>query len=757
MSVRARLACLVLACVLPVWLAAGLMLHHAYLSKRTTVEQGMGDMARAMSRSVDLELGRIQAGLETLATSPSLQIGDMPSFHRQTQDVQRLYPEADIVLADAAGQQVVNSFVTYGTLLPKRGVLESVRKVFAEGHPVISGLFLGAVTGRPLAGIDVPVRKGETVVYDLAMTVPAERIGRIVHPSELPPQYAAAIVDAKGLLVARSSRPEDFVGKKVGPDLLDALTHSPEGVLERVNMEGVEVLEAYSTSAATGWTVVVGLPKATLIAELRSWLSWMITGAGLVSILGLGLAMLVARTISRPIQALIHPAHALGRGELVKVEPLPLEEADEVAQALGRASEVLRRHEAERDAAVQQLAEHAQMLQRQYESLRALNDIAALPEEDRNRQIVDALAVGVGHLGLAVGVLARVENHRYTVLQHFSTPGAGIQDGEVFDLGATYCSLVVERGDVVAIPHMSQSRYNKHPCFATFGYEAYIGAPVNVRGQHYGTLSFAWKKPFKRRFDEGDREFMRLLARWVGVTLERQMTHEELNRSNAELEQFAYVASHDLREPLRQVSSYVTLLERRYTDKLDDDANQCIAFARDGAKRMDRLIHDLLEYARIGRRNHPMAPVDLAEVLADVVATLSVALADVGGKVEVAEGLPTVFGERSELLRLFQNLIGNALKYRAPDRAPEVTVGVTRQGEQWVIAVKDNGIGIAPENRERIFGLFQRLHGRQEYEGTGIGLAICKKIVEQHGGDIRIDGATGEGSTFSVVLPVIAE
>lgn len=228
----------------------------------------------------------------------------------------------------------------------------------------------------------------------------------------------------------------------------------------------------------------------------------------------------------------------------------------------------------------------------------------------------------------------------------------------------------------------------------------------------------------------------------------------DLARSNGELEQFAYVASHDLRQPLRQVASYVTLLEREYSDKLDDDGRTFIAFARSGAERMDRLIVDLLEYSRIGRKSNPMTPLALADVLAEAAGNLSVELQERRGSIDIAPTDLVLQGERSELMRLFQNLISNALKYCPNDRPPHVRVGIEAKDGQALITVEDNGIGIKEEFFERIFGIFQRLHGRQEYEGTGIGLAVCKKIVDHHKGRIWLDSVVDQGTRFHVALPL---
>jgi PAS domain S-box-containing protein len=230
----------------------------------------------------------------------------------------------------------------------------------------------------------------------------------------------------------------------------------------------------------------------------------------------------------------------------------------------------------------------------------------------------------------------------------------------------------------------------------------------------------------------------------------------ELTRSNADLEQFAYAASHDLREPLRQIISYLQLLKRRYGGTLGEDADTFINYAVDGARRLDGLILDLLDYSRIGRVNAKQETLSFKEPLDEALANLDLTIRERGAEIILPETLPFIFGSRSELIRLMQNLIGNALKYCAPDRKPVIKLSIKRDGSDWRFAVTDNGIGIAPEFHERIFRIFQRLHLRGEYEGTGIGLAMCKKIVEGHGGGIWVESNPGEGSCFCFSLPAIS-
>jgi signal transduction histidine kinase len=226
---------------------------------------------------------------------------------------------------------------------------------------------------------------------------------------------------------------------------------------------------------------------------------------------------------------------------------------------------------------------------------------------------------------------------------------------------------------------------------------------------------------------------------------------QELTRSNAELEQLAYVASHDLQEPLRMVSSYMQLLEQQYMDRLDADAHEFIGFAVDGAKRMQTLIDDLLTYSRVGTRAKPLQPTDCTAVVAMALRSLRMATDESGAQVQCGP-LPVVMGDAEQLSQLFQNLIANAIKFRG-NQCPQIQLHAEPDGVFWHLSVQDNGIGIAPEYFERIFVMFQRLHSRSTHPGTGIGLAICKKIVERHGGSIWVESTPGTGSTFRFTLP----
>jgi light-regulated signal transduction histidine kinase (bacteriophytochrome) len=226
---------------------------------------------------------------------------------------------------------------------------------------------------------------------------------------------------------------------------------------------------------------------------------------------------------------------------------------------------------------------------------------------------------------------------------------------------------------------------------------------------------------------------------------------EKITTLNKELESFAYSASHDLKEPLRVVAGFVGLLEKRYKDSLDEKAHEYIKYTIDGTKRMQELISDLLEYSKVGTKSREFQPTDCSLILSKAVLDLKAAIEE-SCAVVTYDNLPTIVADASQLTSLFQNLVGNAIKYRSKEE-PRIHVAAEKKANEWVFSVRDNGIGIDPKFKDRIFAVFQRLHTSGEYSGTGIGLAICKRIAERHGGKIWVESEPGKGSTFYFTIP----
>ena len=257
----------------------------------------------------------------------------------------------------------------------------------------------------------------------------------------------------------------------------------------------------------------------------------------------------------------------------------------------------------------------------------------------------------------------------------------------------------------------------------------------NEKGQVIGTMGISRDITERKRAEE-----------------ERKKLMLELKRSNQELEQFAYVASHDLQEPLRMIVSYLQLLSQRYQGKIDADADEFIGYAVDGGRRLQRMISDLLIYSRVGTRGKEFAPINCEDVLKEVLNSLQIAIEESAATI-THDPLPTVMADVTQLAQLLQNLIANAIKYRGKN-SPLIHLGVQSQNNEWLFSVKDNGIGLDPKYSERIFGIFQRLHTREEYAGTGIGLAVCQRIVQRHGGRIWVKSELGKGTTFYFTIPI---
>ncbi len=685
--------------MVPAFVMTALVLTYSYRQQQAELlKESIADV-RTFSRVVDRELGTAQVSLNVLAASSSLQARDYAAFQRQSQEVLRRGFINNVALIDATGQQLVNTAIPYGRPLPKTGVMEQVQRVLQTGRPVVSGLVIGAALKRPLISVLVPVNSGGTVTQVLSGVILPDHFAKLLASHGLPEDRIAVVFDQTDTVVTRSHELERFLGKPIVPGLSERLKEVNEGAFELVTLEGVSVLSSFHRSPVTGWGVAIGIPLKSLTQDLRRAMFLLLGLMVLLISLGVLGSWWMGGRISDAVGKLVEPALDLSRGKSVTIPELDIREANEVGRALMLTSAVLE-----------------------------TTSTALRSSETRMRSILQS----------AMDAIITVDDRQVIVL--FNAAAAGMFGcPSEHAVGQPVTRFIPDRF------HERHAAYIERHRQETASADAF-----GVAGVAVGLRSNGDEFPVEVSYSsvtEADVVFHTLIIRDVTARVRAQ---EALERSNTDLQQFAYVASHDLKTPLRSIAGFVQLLERNYASKLDQKAIDLVRRTAAAATRLEQLTDDLLAYARVGSETKAFVPVNFEEVFIEVLQLMEAALVNAHAVV-TADPLPTVQGDRTQLVRLLLNLIGNGIKYCTV--APRVHVQAQRVTGAWMVSVSDNGIGIDPKHHERVFEPFKRLHTQQEYTGTGIGLAICRRVVTTHGGQIWIKSEPGQGTAFCFTIP----
>lgn len=719
-SLRMALAWLFATLFLPLLLLGTALLVYLWNQQRDIAVEQLRHQAENLRIAVEREAALDQAVLNTLASSPNFDDRNWPALHDAARLAAKNRQGSWILVAGSGMDRIFNTRVPYGAPMPalresptQAGEVEwngrllplpppsLVEMPLKTGQPSFSGLIYGPVVRGPVVAITVPVVREGRPRYALSLAYTPDFFVRMLKAQTVADGLLRVIFDRDGVIIARSVGAETFVGRRVAPPFDRGLGNlPPNGGGEGVNLEGVPVFYAYSRSEVNGWVAAVATPRDAVLAPARRalwvWLAILLT-TGLVGAFGvvrlwrrLALPLLALATRARTPDAVPPPG-----------PPPTIEEIAVLQQSIDEAAHHDRvRRKAERD------------LER---------------AEQRLRLVVESSPTGI--------------------------------------------LMVDERGAIRLVNRCVEDDFG-YPRDELIGQSVEMLVPQALRSGHAGQVARYFSAPEARAMGAGRNLFGRrkdgselpieiglvpletgegpfVLASIVDIT-ERKRAEDELRRSNHDLEQFAYIASHDLQEPLRMVANYTELLAQRYRGRLDEKADKYIHFAVDGAKRMQGLITDLLVYSRVGSRAKPLLPVAARATVAYVLKMMQSAVGASGAHIDVG-ALPTVLADEGQLTQVFQNLIGNALKFRS-ERAPQITISARREDGMWRFSVADNGIGFEPQYGERIFLMFQRLHERGRFDGSGIGLAIVKRIVDRHGGHIWAESQPGEGSTFHFTL-----
>jgi PAS domain S-box-containing protein len=687
-----------------------------------------------------------------VANDPLIQTLDAQRIDLHLKQLIERYPfYQQISVFDAHG---VNHGFAHLTLSPEPRISIASRvyfqSVMATNTPAISQvtqLFRPAGIIAIIAAAPIRNGAGQPIgVVTVVMTT--DQLAKRYEETRLLPGQAIVLADRNAHLAFHSLRRdlsyEASAAFKDLPALRAALAGVPTTISQFSDPVAGDVrLGAFVPAPRYGWAVGVTMPPSVALAPVYAQLQEQLWGFAGMLLLSAILASALARYLVGPFQRLDAAVRALGRGDLAR--RVEIRTGDEI-ERLGASFNEMAAQLQERDTALRE-------------------------REARIRRLVESNIIGIFFWDLSGGIseandaLLQITGYSRQDVLAGNVQWSSMTPPEHRDADTLAMEEIKRAGKVTPYEkEFIRKDGSRVPVL--------IGATLFEASQATG-VAFVLDLTERKRAEEALRNAhdaleMRVLERTAELkksnerleleVLERQRAEavlkqrsQELARSNAELEQFAYVASHDLQEPLRMVTSYMHLLEKKYKDRLDPDANEFIGFAVDGAKRMQTLIEDLLTYSRLGTAAKPLQPIDSAAVVKAALGSVRVALDDSDAHL-TCDALPTVMGDATQLTQLFQNLIANAIKFRR-DQPPEIHICAEPGNEFWCFSVQDNGIGIAPEYFDRIFVMFQRLHGRRAYPGTGIGLAICKKIVERHGGRIWVESSCERGSIFKFTLP----
>jgi PAS domain S-box-containing protein len=638
-----------------------------------------------------------------------------------------------ILLLDAQTGRVLVS-----TLPIEEGQSRADKAYFINGKSAVTiqNPYYEPMYGHPIMTASAPVfaSDGKKLLAVFVGALNMETMNQIIQRrSGLRQSEDAFLINGDALLVTqpRFAPDKNLLQSGFHTVAIDRCLAHNDGTLEADDYRGVPAIIVYRWLPEYEMCLIVKIDQSEAYADSRTMSMTMALTGLLVMLAGSLVAWVVARSIARPVLQLARGVAQFGQGNLdFRIDNTSRDEIGRLGQAFNQMATDIAFKEA-------QLHEWATELEQRVEQ----RTVQLRQSEDRYRLLSETSPD-------MIFVIDRDDR-----VQYVNSQGAmlfGLTPRQV--IGRTSADLFVSDTTDEQAAGLRQVLQT--------------GEPFALQSQFIGVEGARWVDTHwvSMRDENGNINAVLGVAR--DITEMRKVTQSlaqkanELERSNSELERFAYVASHDLQEPLRMVTSYLQLLERRYKAKLDGDALEFIGYAVDGSNRMKALINDLLSYSRIGSRGKEFVLTDCESVLAHVLKNLQIVIQETGAQITHSP-LPSVMADISQIEQLFQNLIGNALKFHDATaqlpKTPLVQVDVRLQDGFWLFSVADNGIGIEPQYFERIFIIFQRLHTREEYAGTGIGLAVSKRIVERHGGRIWIESQPGQGTTFYFTIPAIGD
>ena len=704
-------------------------------------------------------LSGLRATLEALARRPLVRAMDAARCDPRLGDLVELYPRAaSLIVVDVGGAILCSSNPLPRDRVVRVRDMELLTEMRADPRFRVSKPVRNRFDGRWIVSAVQPVtdEKG-SLVGTVAMATDLLRWHPFPPPSALPAGAILTIATSDGTIIARSADEDKWISRKLWDErLMQRVLGLKEGVVHATGADGVEKVFGVSSVRGLPWVVLAGLPEESVFAPARARLAE--TGATLALVIGgvLVLAWAFVARLAKPIRAIAAAVRARSEGNEAAEIPVagPIEVA-EVARELNRLIETTERA----------LAESG----KQSERLRIVHEIdRAITSEVKPDAIAAAvlqpvrLLLGVARVNInLVGDAAGDVEWFASAGRHRTHVGSGLRFPAylIGDVNA------LKRGEPQKIDTRAQLPSKERDALIASGVHYYMAVPMITGGELIGAVSFGGELDW---FPEEQVTIAREVATQLAVAIGNARLYQRVQRLNAELEQrvrertsaleaankelesFSYSVSHDLRAPLRAVDGYALMLAEDYGDRLDDEGRRLLKVVRASAERMGQLIDDLLRFSQIGRRPLALATLDMRALAGEVVAEATqlnpLASIELGA-------LPEVTGDRALLRQVWANLVGNAIKYSARAASPRVEISGHSNERESIYTVRDNGAGFDMRYYEKLFNVFQRLHGEDEFPGTGVGLAIVQRVVARHGGRVWGEGAIGKGASFHFALP----
>lgn len=757
MGFRRSLALLVAGTLVPLLVFSVVAVHQYSRQRNAAAEHALLDAARVQVVALDKHFEATIAALRVLGTSEHLDAGDLRAFYRQCRRAIETREEwRTISLFDVSGRRLLITSESFGSSLPgpPQAMAEPFRRLVETAAPNVSDLFQSPVSHRHGVSVGVPIARGAGVRWVISAGMSADALGKLVASQRALPDSTVTLLDRRYRIVA-SSHGHQALGEFAPPRFVKIAAGTPEGISREPTPDGTSARTAFSRSAVFGWTASIAVPVSGGIVERPVQA---ILGVGVVLLLiGLAIAGWAGRRISRPIEALALAAKQIGRGETVQPVPSGITEVAALSAALVGASQDRARSEAD----LAQASERLRILHEIDRGIIAAETPVAIAEATvgRVRELMGVPRVILNLFDLEAGQaewLAAAGRRRLHV-----GPGVRYPLALMGDVDA------LRRGELQAIDVDALPRSREAEALLASGVHAYVVVPMLAGGELIGALSFGDATGL---FSPEQVSIAREVAAQMAIAIAQAQLHERIQRQAAELEQrvqertrelevanqeldaFSYSISHDLRAPLRAMQGFTEALLEDYGGRLDaagkDYAQRVVAASR----RMDLLIQDLLAYSRLSRTELPLETVSVETVVDEVCAQMATELKSRGAEIGIDRPLARVMAHRAVFGQVLTNLLSNAVKFVGPTTAPRIRIRTDVRGDWVRLWVEDNGIGIPPEHQERIFRAFERLHGVEQYPGTGIGLAIVQRGIARLGGRVGVESAPAEGSRFWVEL-----